>query len=315
MQNIVIYRGGSRKIRLDWYLLDVLKNMSRSHIQSLIRNENILVNGRKVKTGYLLCQDDELILNLPDPKKSEIKPENIPLDIYYEDNDVIVVNKPKGMVVHPSYGHFSGTLVNALLYHCKDSLSGVNGVLRPGIVHRIDKDTTGLIIACKNDRAHNIISKQLSTHTMGREYVALCYGRFKESSFVVDAPIGRNKKQRKKMVVMTGGNGRKAITHVEVSENLGPSKMTLNQPLSLIKCVLETGRTHQIRVHMRYLRHPLAGDEVYGIKKDPLRGQGQYLHAAKLSFSHPVTGKRLQFEAPIPWYFKETLEKLRKTGS
>lgn len=312
-EQIIYYPDTSNeKLRLDKYLSDILNGMSRSHIQALIKNGDIVINDRKVKAAYLLSANDKITIRIPAPKDPEILPEDIPLDIYYEDDDIIVVNKPKGMVVHPSFGHYSGTLVNALMYHCKDSLSGVNGVMRPGIVHRIDKDTTGLLIACKNDRAHNAIASQLKRHDIKREYLALCYGGFKEETITIDVPIGRNKKERKEMAVLPYGEGRRAVTQVKVLESFGAPNGPSNQPLSLIRCILETGRTHQIRVHMRYMGHPLAGDETYGIKKDPLRGEGQYLHAAVLGFAHPVTGERLNFEAPLPEYFEDTLGKLRK---
>lgn len=312
MDEIVYLEDETEKIRLDKYLTNILKDMSRSHIQTLIKNKNILVNDQKIKSGYLLIPEDKISIKLPKISNSEAKPENIPLDIIYEDDDIIVVNKPKGMVVHPSAGHNEGTLVNALLYHCGDSLSGINGKMRPGIVHRIDKDTTGLLIACKNDRAHNIIAAQLYNHSMTRWYTALCFGTLKERSLTINAPIERSKTNRKMMTVSPSGEGRKAITHVEVMENYFPGRGNINQSLSLIKCVLETGRTHQIRVHMKYINHPVAGDELYGLKKDPLKGQGQYLHAEALGFTHPSTGEKMLFTAPLPGYFKETLRKLRK---
>lgn len=303
------------KVRLDKYLSDTFEGLSRSYIQHLIRNEHVLVNGQTVKTGYLLSINDKISLDIPEKSDNTIKPEDIPLDIYYEDNDVIVINKPKGMVVHPCPGHENGTLVNALMYHCRGSLSGINGVLRPGIVHRIDKDTTGLLIACKNDQAHRCISSQLYRHTTKREYLALCYNDFKEKNLTIDLAIGRNKNNRKSMSVVSPWEGRRAVTHISVMESFKSPNNPLNHPLNLIKCILETGRTHQIRVHMKYSGHPLAGDEVYGMRNDPLKGNGQYLHAAVLGFVHPSTGEEMIFEAPLPQYFEETLQKLRKSNN
>lgn len=311
MKNEIIFSTDSdKKVRLDKYLSKSLKDMSRSHIQALIENENIKLNGHKTKNSYLLTNNDRISIDLPENTEVKIEAEDIPLDIYYEDDDIIVVNKPKGMVVHPSFGHTSGTLVNALMFHCQDSLSGINGKLRPGIVHRIDKDTSGLLIACKNDKAHLSLALQLSRHSLKREYIALCYGRFKEAVFTVDAPIGRSKKERKMMAVVSPDKGRRAVTHVTTLKSFRLKKGSLSQDLSLIKCTLETGRTHQIRVHMKYIGHPLAGDEIYGKNKDPFKGQGQYLHAALLGFVHPSLAKEMIFEAPLPKYFKDTLDKL-----
>ena len=312
----------NQKIRLDSYLTETLPDMSRSHIQTLIRSGEITVNGTAVKPGYALNEGDTIRISERDPEPAGIEPEDIPLDIVYEDSDVIVINKPKGMVVHPANGHYTGTLVNALLYHCRDSLSGINGELRPGIVHRIDMDTTGLIIACKNDHAHTSIAAQLEEHSITRRYIALCYHNIAEDSGTIDKPLDRSRTDRKLMAVCRPGEGRNAVTHYRVLErfpvkrNAG-SGNTFNPtglPLTLIECRLETGRTHQIRVHMSSIGHPLAGDEAYGIRKDPLKGHGQYLHAAVLGFTHPTTGERLTFEAPLPDYFKETLDRLR-TGA
>ena len=290
--------------RLDAYLAGIWPGRSRSHIQGLIKKGLITVNDMRVKTGYMLKDGDGIELPKED-EPSDIseapKPKDIPLDIVYEDGDIIVVNKPKGLVVHPAAGHSDDTLVNALMYHCGDSLSGINGELRPGIVHRIDKDTTGLLIACKNDAAHLSLSEQLSSHSIKRRYKALCYGGFKEASGTVDAPIGRRRDDRKRMGVTEGG--RMAVTHFQVLESFGD--------ISYIECRLETGRTHQIRVHMSYIRHPLLGDEVYGRSKDPYKGCGQYLHAAVLGFVHPRTGQYMEFEAPLPDYFETTLRRLR----
>ncbi len=298
------------KIRIDSYLSEALEDMSRSRIQNLIKSGEITVNGAKVKAGYQLMDGDSICIHIPEPEEIAVEPENIPLDIVYEDADVIVVNKPKGMVVHPANGHNSGTLVNALLYHCRDSLSGINGEMRPGIVHRIDMDTTGLIIACKNDRAHNSIAAQLEEHSIERKYIALVYHNFSEEEGTVDANLDRSRTDRKKMAVCNSMEGRHAVTHYKVLERF-PARPPFKMPLCLIECRLETGRTHQIRVHMSHIGHPLAGDEVYGLKKDPLCGNGQYLHAAVLGFVHPSTGEKMHFEAPLPEYFSKTLEKLR----
>ena len=292
---------GSR--RLDQYLQLCYPEKSRSHIQNLIRSGSITVNGNKVKSGYSLREGDivDYPEEVPDPGAVLPSPRDIPIDIVYEDEDIIIVDKPKGMVVHPAPGHEDDTLVNALMYHCGDSLSGINGELRPGIVHRIDKDTTGLLLVCKNDMAHISLSEQLSEHSIKRRYRALVYGGFNEDEGTVDAPIGRRKDDRKKMGVVA--DGRSAVTHFKVLERF--------RDISYIECRLETGRTHQIRVHMSHIGHPLLGDEVYGRKKDPYAGNGQYLHAYKLGFVHPRTGEYMEFDSPMPAYFEETLEKLR----
>ncbi len=298
------------KSRVDSYLSECMEDMSRSRIQALIKNGDITVNGSKVKAGYMLSRSDIIEAVFPEPEDISIEAENIPLDIVYEDSSVIVINKPKDMVVHPANGHYSGTLVNALMYHCKNSLSGINGKLRPGIVHRIDKDTTGLIIACKNDNAHNFIAAQLANHSIEREYVALCYGNFTEDEGTIDLPVARSKSDRKLMAVCNSDEGKNAVTHYWVLERFMKAQ-GMPMPLTLVKCRLETGRTHQIRVHMSYKGHPLCGDVAYGIKKDPLKGNGQYLHAAVLGFIHPETKEKLHFEAPLPEYFEQTLGRLR----
>lgn len=306
--------GTSDKIRLDSYLSEMMEGMSRSRIQNLIKSGEATVNGSTVKPGYQPSAGDIIAVNVPEPEKLDIAAENIHLDVIYEDYDVIVVNKPKGMVVHPANGHYSGTLVNALMYHCKDSLSGINGELRPGIVHRIDKDTTGLIIACKNDNAHNCIAAQLAEHSITRRYMALVYNNFIPDSGTVDANIDRSRADRKMMAVCPPGEGRTAVTHYKVLERFKPGGR-LKMPAALIECKLDTGRTHQIRVHMSHIGHPLLGDEVYGIRRDPFAGNGQYLHAAVLGFTHPTTGERLEFSAALPEYFQETLDKLRENNS
>ncbi|AYA99414.1 RluA family pseudouridine synthase [Lachnoanaerobaculum umeaense] len=288
--------------RIDVFLAKNLESFSRSYIQDLIKKGKATIGGKSIKANYRLRNGDNVVLNIPKPEPLEILPENIPLDILYEDNDVILVNKPKGMVVHPAAGHYSGTLVNALLYHCKDNLSGINGVLRPGIVHRIDMDTTGVIIACKNDNAHQNIAKQLAEHSITRRYVAIVNGNLKEDEGVVDAPIARAKNDRKKMAV--DKDGKTAVTYYKVLERL--------KNYTYIECVLETGRTHQIRVHMSYINHPLLGDEIYSGKKESMKLQGQCLHAMVLGFIHPTTNEYMEFKAPIPEYFNEILKKFKK---
>jgi 23S rRNA pseudouridine1911/1915/1917 synthase len=290
-------------IRIDKYLSQVQEELSRSFIQKLIESENITVDNKPIKVSYKVKTGDKVIINKPAPQKLLIEPENIPLDIVYEDKDIIIVNKQKGLVVHPAAGHASGTLVNALLYHCKGELSGINGVMRPGIVHRIDRDTTGLIVACKNDKAHQSIAEQLKIHSITRRYQAIVYNTFKDDSGRVEAPIGRDPRDRKRMAI-NYKNGKQAITHYRVIENLGSQ-------FSYIECRLETGRTHQIRVHMASLHHPLVGDTVYGPAKDPFHLNGQALHAGVLGFIHPTSGEYVEFNSPLPDYFTDLLEKLR----
>lgn len=289
--------------RLDRYLSDREPEISRSYLQKLIREGNVLLDGKPAKAGAKLSCGAEIELMLPEAKEPEILPEKLPLDILYEDSDVILINKPKGMVVHPSAGHYTGTLVNGLLCHCRGELSGINGVLRPGIVHRIDKDTTGVLIACKNDRAHNSLAEQLKAHTITRRYRAIVCGNLKEDEERIDAPIGRHPIERKKMAVVRTG-GKSAVTHYRVLERFGA--------YTYIECRLETGRTHQIRVHMASIGHPLLGDEVYGRGKNPFHLEGQTLHAMVLGFVHPSTGEYMEFEAPLPEYFEELLRKLRQ---
>ncbi len=289
--------------RIDVYLAGET-GRSRSFIQKLISEGSVLVNGKPVKAGYKLCEGDETEFEIGEAEPLEITPENIPLDIVYEDDDLIVVNKPKGMVVHPAAGNFEGTLVNALMYHCGDSLSGINGVLRPGIVHRIDKDTTGLLVACKNDKAHVCIADQLAVHSITRVYEAVVYNSFDVNEGTVDAPIGRHPVDRKKMAVVSKG-GKHAVTHYTVIENIGR--------YAHISLKLETGRTHQIRVHMSHIHHPLLGDTVYGPAKDPFGLTGQALHAGTLGFVHPTTGEYMEFHSDPPKYFYDLIDKLRKT--
>ena len=287
--------------RIDKCMSLLVENLSRSFIQKLIKDGNVLVNGTPVKGSCRVKCDDEVVFSVPESVEPDIEPENIPLDILYEDADLIVVNKPKGMVVHPAAGHYTGTLVNALMFHCKEDLSGINGVLRPGIVHRIDMDTTGVIIACKNDLAHNSIAAQLKEHSITRRYQAIVHGVLKDEEGVIDAPIGRSPKDRKKMAI-NYNNGKSAVTHYKV--------LTRFKDFTHIECRLETGRTHQIRVHMASIGHPLLGDAVYGPAKCPCKLQGQTLHAGILGFVHPRTGEYMEFSAPLPEYFEELLRKL-----
>ena len=304
MENKVLQAEEFVGERIDKFLSCRLEEVSRSYIQKLIKEGHVSVNGKPVKANYKLGAGDEISVEIPEAKEPDILPEDIPLDILYEDQDILVVNKPKGMVVHPAAGHYSGTLVNALMYHCKDSLSGINGVMRPGIVHRIDMDTTGSLLVCKNDEAHRILAEQLKEHTIRREYHAIVSGNIKEDTGTVDAPIGRHPTDRKKMSI-NHKNGKQAVTHYEVLERFGN--------FTYIRCRLETGRTHQIRVHMASLHHPLLGDEVYGpSSRPPFPGlKGQVLHAKILGIYHPATGEYMEFDAPLPQYFVDLLQKLR----
>lgn len=285
--------------RLDVFLSKIFEDKSRSYIQKLIEGSHILVNDKVKKSNYKLNSNDIITVELPEVQELVVEAENIPLDIMYEDEDVVVINKPQGIVVHPAPGNYKGTLVNALLYHCED-LSGINGVARPGIVHRIDKDTSGILVIAKNDKAHNKLSEQLKNHSMTREYIALVEGRIKQETGVVDKPIGRNPKDRLKMGIVSGG--KRAITHYEVLERYEKN--------TLIKCILETGRTHQIRLHMSHIGYPIVGDPVYGIKKQKFNLKGQMLHAKKLGFIHPSTGEYMEFESPLPEHFTHILDLL-----
>ena len=284
--------------RLDKFLSAMLPDQSRSYLQKIIKDGNVLVNGEPKKSSYRLEDGDEVTADLPELKS----PENIPLDILYEDDSILMVNKPKGMVVHPSAGHYTGTLVNAVLWHCQGQLSGINGVSRPGIVHRIDKDTTGVLVVCKNDAAHNAVAAQLKEHSITRKYRAIVHGVIKEDEGTVDAPIGRHPTERKKMASGVK-NGKRAVTHYRVLERF--------QGYTYVECQLETGRTHQIRVHMASIHHPLLGDTVYGPAKDSHHLEGQTLHAMVLGLIHPVTGEYLEVEAPLPEYFENLLKKFR----
>ena len=291
--------------RFDAVVASLSEGQSRSYLKTLIKDGSVLLNGKTPKPSTKVHENDVIELVLPEKIVPDILPENIPLDILYEDDDVLVVNKPKGMVVHPAPGHYSGTLVNAVMYHCGESLSGINGVMRPGIVHRIDRDTTGSVIICKNDAAHNSIAQQLQEHTIVRRYFAILYDNIAEDEFTVDKPLGRDPAERKRMAVRS--DGKRAVTHCKVLRRYGR--------YTYVECRLETGRTHQIRVHMAYVHHPLLGDEVYaGRRKSPFATQGQCLHAGILGFVHPRTGEYIETKAPLPQYFEEILNKLENTG-
>ena len=292
----------SAGIRIDKFISDCNIGLSRSASVNLIEQNNVLVNNNFVTKNYKLKLNDSVNIKIPDPVKYEAKAENIPIDIVYEDEFLLVVNKPKGMVVHPAAGNYDNTLVNALMFHCGDSLSGINGVMRPGIVHRIDKDTSGLLIVAKNDFAHTALAKQIKEHSFTREYEAVVFGNIKDDEGSVDAPIGRNPKDRKKMCVISK-NGKNAVTHYSV--------ITRYKGYTHIKCRLETGRTHQIRVHMAYIGHPVSGDAVYGVKNEKVNFVGQCLHAKKIGFIHPSTKKYLEFDSELPEYFNKYLNKLR----
>ncbi|MEE1304558.1 MAG: RluA family pseudouridine synthase [Agathobacter sp.] len=288
--------------RLDKLLSVIYPEQSRSFFQKLIKDNRITINGRFEKANYRVKSDDIIDVVIPEAIETKIIPEDIPLDILYEDEDVLIVNKPKDMVVHPSAGHYSGTLVNAIMFHCKDSLSGINGEIRPGIVHRIDKDTTGSLIVCKNDDSHNNIAAQIKDHSVNRIYEGIVIGNVKEDEGTINAPIGRHPVERKKMAI-NEKNGKDAITHYKVLKRFG------NYTYCQFK--LETGRTHQIRVHMSSIGHPLAGDTIYGFAKPAFKNlQGQTLHAKIIGFIHPRNGQYVEFEAPLPDYFKKLLKKL-----
>lgn len=294
----------NQSTRIDSVLSLLLPDTSRSFIQKLIEDGNLTVNGKScTKKKYLTIAGDRVELRIPEPEQLKIEAENIPLEIVYEDDDVLVVNKPKGMVVHPAVGNYTGTLVNAVMYHCGERLSSINGVIRPGIVHRIDKDTSGLLMIAKNDMAHESLSAQLAAHSITRRYTALVYDNLVQDEGTVDVPIGRDPANRLRQAV-TAQNSKRAVTHWRVLERFGR--------YTLIEARLETGRTHQIRVHMAYSKHPLVGDPVYGPKKQSLTQDGQMLHAGVLGFVHPRTGDYMEFTAPLPAYFTEILQKLRK---
>lgn len=295
--------GEGLPMRIDKYLSEQLPDFSRSYLQKLLKEQGVTVQEKAVKANYKVQEGDHIVLEIPEEQELTAEPENIPLEILYEDDDVLIVNKPKGMVVHPAAGHNTGTLVNAVLYHCRDQLSGINGVLRPGIVHRIDMDTTGALAVCKNDAAHQSLAAQLAVHSITRRYRAIVHGGFREDTGTVTGDIGRHPVDRKKMAVGVK-NGKPAVTHYRVLERFGS--------FTYIECELETGRTHQIRAHMAHIGHPLLGDAVYGPAKCPFPGlQGQCLHAMVLGFIHPSTGEYLEVTAPLPEYFEALLAKLR----
>lgn len=301
MNVITLTAAENKGERIDKFISDSADNISRSYAAKLCADGLVLVNGKAADKNLKLKGTETIEVSLPEPETIELKPENIPLEIVYEDNDVIVINKPAGMVVHPAPGNENGTLVNALLYHCGDSLSAINGVIRPGIVHRIDKDTSGLLVAAKNNEAHLKLSEQLKARKAVRKYIALVNGNIKEDSGTINKPIGRSSADRKKMAVTA--NGREAVTHYNVLERFGRYTLT--------ECVLETGRTHQIRVHMASIGHSLVGDKTYGIKKEKFNLSGQLLHARTIGFVHPSTGEMMQFSSELPDYFSDVIEKLR----
>ena len=295
-----------KSARCDVYLAENMPDLSRSFLKKLFDSGDILVNGKAVRASYKLKEGDEISLTLPEVKKLDVAAQDIPLDIVYEDSDVLVINKARGMVVHPAAGNEDSTLVNALMHHCGDNLSGINGVLRPGIVHRIDKDTTGLLAVAKNDKAHQSLTDQLSDRSLSRTYFAIVHGNIKEDNLTVNAPIARDTKDRKKMAI-AHKDGREAVTHITVLERFGK--------YTLIRCKLETGRTHQIRVHVKSIGHPILGDKTYGLKKEEYSLVGQLLHAGEIGFIHPSTGENVSFSAPLPDDFSETLEKIRNKYS
>lgn len=289
--------------RIDKYISGMVDTLSRSYLQKLIKENAVSVNGAPVKANYRVKAEDEIVFCLPEAVEPDIEPEDIALSILYEDEDLLFINKPKGMVVHPAAGHYSGTVVNAVLYHCRGHLSGINGIMRPGIVHRIDKDTTGSLVICKTDAAHADVARQLKEHTITRRYRAIVHGLFAEEEGTIDTPIGRHPTERKKMAAGVS-NGRTAVTHYRILQRF--------EGYTYLECILETGRTHQIRVHMASIGHPLLGDEVYGNRKSPFKLEGQTLHAMTLGLQHPRDGRYLEIEAPLPDYFVRLLQILKK---
>ena len=296
---VIVVTSENKGVRLDKFLSNLFPDLSRVFIQKLIEEEKVLVNGSNQRASYKVCENDEIVMMESEVKELDILPQDIPLDIVYEDRDVIVINKKQGMVVHPASGVYENTLVNALLYHCKD-LSSINGVKRPGIVHRIDKDTSGLLVVAKNDIAHQELAEQLKDKTMNREYIAIVHGVINENRGSINAPIGRDINNRVKMAVSK--DGKSAVTHFDVLERY--------RNYTLVHCKLETGRTHQIRVHMNYIKHPIACDPLYG-PKQTLKGEGQYLHAKKLTFVHPTTKEVMTFECDLPEYFTKMIDNLK----
>lgn len=302
---LIVVDEESNGKRLDKILSDALSDYSRSFLQSLFANGFVKCNGKQVQKSFKPQSGSVIEFSVPEPHEISLEPQNIPLDIVYEDDDLLVVNKPRGMVVHPAPGNYDSTLVNALLWHCKGRLSGINGVVRPGIVHRIDKDTSGLLLVAKNDSSHISLSQQIAVHSLDREYRAVIHGHLKEPEGIVDAPIGRSTVDRKKMCV-TNQNSKSAVTHYKVLEEY--------KNFSFVALKLETGRTHQIRVHMAYLGHPVAGDPVYGPKNGVTMLNGQCLHAGIIGFDHPVTGEHIRLEAPLPDYFNDFIRRIEKNG-
>ncbi len=300
--NETVTLTADKTARCDVYLAENMPDLSRSFLKKLFDSGDILVNGKSIRASYKLKEGDTISLTVPEAKKLDVEAQDIPLDIIYEDSDVLVINKERGMVVHPAAGNEDSTLVNALMHHCGDNLSGINGVLRPGIVHRIDKDTTGLLAVAKNDKAHQSLTDQLSDRSLSRTYFAIVHGNIKEDNLTVNAPIARDTKDRKKMAI-AHKDGREAVTHITVLERFGK--------YTLIRCKLETGRTHQIRVHVKSIGHPILGDKTYGLKKEEFSLVGQLLHAGEIGFIHPATGEMVCFSAPLPDDFSETLEKIR----
>lgn len=296
--NSIVVTDEDDLIRIDKFISEAGFELTRSRIQGLISDGNITVNDKVVKANYKVRENDHIKILIPDAVPVDIPAEDISLDIVYEDDHILIVNKGKGMVVHPAPGHYTGTLVNALMHHCKDNLSGINGELRPGIVHRIDMDTTGLLVICKNDKAHNFIAEQLKEHSITRKYQAIVYNAFKDEEGTIEGNIGRHPNDRKKMTITP--NGKEAITHYKVLKNLGK--------FTLVECQLETGRTHQIRVHMSSINHPLLGDEIYGPKTCPYNLQGQVLHAKTLGFIHPETREYMEFDSDLPEYFNKLID-------
>ena len=302
MEKIEFICQENNSIRIDKFLAEEMKDLTRSHIQKLVDEGFVLLNGIVPKGNAKVKQGDKIEVSIPDAEEIDVLPEDIPLDIVYEDDCMLVVNKPQGMVVHPAAGNYTGTMVNALLYYCGDSLSGINGEKCPGILHRIDKDTSGLLLVAKNDIAHIKLSEQIKEHSLTREYFALVHGNIKEDSGTIDAPIGRHPEDRKKMTI-TDKNSREAVTHYFVEERFGK--------YTLVRCRLETGRTHQIRVHMSKNGHPIVGDKTYGVKKEEFSLKGQLLHAHKVGFIHPITETYMEFSREVPEYYEEVLRKLR----
>ncbi|MGL5757149.1 MAG: RluA family pseudouridine synthase [Paraclostridium sp.] len=287
--------------RLDVYLAEQLGDMSRSYIQKLIKEKKVTVNNKIEKAKYLVKEHDDIVIEIPEPKELAVLAQDIPIDIVYEDNDLLIINKSQDMVVHPAPGNYENTLVNAILYHCKDNLSSINGVIRPGIVHRIDKDTSGLLMVAKNNNAHNSLAEQLKDHSITREYEFICHGVMKEDKITVDKPIGRNPKDRLKMAIVK--DGKNAVTHFEVINRY--------DNFTHVKATLETGRTHQIRVHALSLNHPLLGDPIYGPKSNKFGVKGQVLHAKKLGFIHPTTKAYIEFDSRLPLYFENLIKKIK----